>query len=66
VEKNEEVTLCIPNSIETSELELVVKTRSEIRKAPILVKDAFCFSLDVLMEIKAVGEVEALVNLSKL
>lgn len=66
VEKNEEVTLCIPDSIETSELELVVKTRSEIRKAPILVKDAFCFSLDVFMEIKVVGEVEALVNLSEL
>jgi len=43
-----------------------VKTRSKTRKAPVLIKDVFCFSLDVLMEIKVVGEVEALVHLNEL
>lgn len=66
VEKNKEVTLCIPDSTKTSELELVVKTRSKTRKAPVLIKDVFCFSLDVFMEIKVVGEIEALVHLNEL
>lgn len=59
LEKSKEIILSVPDLNEITELELMVKTNSKIKKVPTLIKDVFYFSLDIFTEIKVVGEIEA-------